>query len=104
MALHYDTRKCDLENVSFNTIDSMIHMTMLIDVGHFTEKNIEDVYYRICIMEMFNGSPFLMDAKTHKSILADLDLIKKFIGMKTNVINLSIKKWFAKQLKNQGVK
>ena len=55
-------------------------------------------------MEMFNGSPFLMDAKTHKSILADLDLIKKFIGMKTNVINLSIKKWFSKQLKNQGVK
>ena len=38
MALHYDTRKCDLKNVSFNTIDSMIHMTMLIDVGHFTEK------------------------------------------------------------------
>jgi hypothetical protein len=24
--------------------------------------------------------------------------------MKTNVINLSIKKWFSKQLKNQGVK
>ena len=104
MALHYDTRKCDLENVSFNTIDSMIHMTMLIDVGHFTEKNIQDVYYRICIMEMFNGSPFLMDSKTHKSILADLELIKKFIGMKTNVINLSIKKWFSKQVKNHGVK
>jgi len=82
MALHYDTRKCDLENVSFNTIDSMIHMTMLIDVGHFTEKNIEDVYYRICIMEMFNGSPFLMDAKTHKSILADLDLIKNLLAWK----------------------
>ena len=104
MALHYDTRKCDLKNVNMSTVESMIHMTMLIDVGHFTEKNIQDVYYRICIMEMFNGSPFLMDAKTHKSILADLNLLKKFIGMKTNVINLSIKKWFAKQVKNHGVK
>ena len=103
MALTYDTRKCDLENVDWKTIESMIHMTMLIEVGHFTKENIKDVYYRISMMEMFNDSPFLFDAN-HKSILADLDLIKKFIGMKTNVLNISIKKWFAKQLKNQGVK
>ena len=64
MALHYDTRKCDLETVNHSTINSMIHMTMLIDIGHFTEKNIQDVYYRICIIEMFNGSPFLIDTKS----------------------------------------
>ena len=101
MALTYDTRKCDLENVDWGTIESMIHMTMLIEVGHFTKENIKDVYYRISMMEMFNDSPFLFDAN-HKSILADLDLIKKFIGMKTNVTEVSIKKWFAKRLKIHG--
>ena len=102
MALHYDTRKCDLKNVGNDIINSMIHMTMLIEVGHFTEKNIQEVYYRICMMEMFNDSPFLFDGKTNKSILADLELVKKFIGLKTNVTNVSIKKWFAKRLKIHG--
>lgn len=102
MGLHYDTRKCDLENVGKDIIETMIHMTMLIEVGHFTEKNIQEIYYRICMMEMFHGSPFLFDGKTNKSILADLELVKKFIGLKTNVTNVSIKKWFAKRLKNHG--
>ncbi len=101
MGLHYDTRKCDLENVSKDIIETMIHMTMLIEVGHFTKENIKDVYYRISMMEMFNDSPFLFDAN-NKSILADLSLIEKFIGLKTNVTNVSIKKWFAKRLKMHG--
>ena len=101
MGLHYDTRKCDLENVGKDIIETMIHMTMLIEVGHFTKENIKDVYYRISMMEMFNDSPFLFDAN-NKSILADLSLIEKFIGLKTNVTNVSIKKWFAKRLKNHG--
>ncbi len=101
MGLHYDTRKCDLENVSKDIIETMIHMTMLIEVGHFTKENIKDVYYRISMMEMFHDSPFLFDAN-NKSILADLSLIEKFIGLKTNVTNVSIKKWFAKRLKMHG--
>jgi len=101
MGLHYDTRKCDLENVGKDIIETMIHMTMLIEVGHFTKENIKDVYYRISMMEMFNDSPFLFDAN-NKSILADLSLIEKFIGLKTNVTNVSIKKWFAKRLKIHG--
>ena len=52
MALHYDTRKCDLNDISKQTISSMIHVTMVIDVGEFTEKNVKDIFYRIKISEM----------------------------------------------------
>ena len=38
MPLHYDTRKCDLNDISKDTISAMIHVTMVIDVGEFTEK------------------------------------------------------------------
>ena len=53
---------------------------------------------------MFNGSPFLYtDAKNPKSVLADQDLIKKFIGLKTNVRTISLKKWFSNKIKQYGV-
>ena len=104
MALHYDTRKCDLNDISKDTISAMIHVTMVIDVGEFTEKNVKDIFYRIKISEMFNGSPFMYtDAKNPKSVLADQDLIKKFIGLKTNVRTISLRKWFSNKIKQYGV-
>ena len=104
MALHYDTRKCDLNDISKDTISAMIHVTMVIDVGEFTKKNVKDIFYRIKIAEMFNGTPFIYSFENEtKSILADQDLIKKFIGLKTNVRTISIRKWFSSKVKQYGV-
>ena len=52
---------------------------------------------------MFNGCPYHYEPKTFKSILADMDLLKKFIGLKTNAGNTSMRKWFSKKLKEQEI-
>jgi hypothetical protein len=77
---------------------------MIIDVGEFTKKNVKDIFYRIKIAEMFNGTPFIYSFENEtKSILADQDLIKKFIGLKTNVRTISLRKWFSSKVKQYGV-
>ena len=103
MALHYNYKECNLDGVSDDVITEMIYVTMVIEIGHFTEKNINEVFYRISIAEMFNGNPFHYEPKTFKSILADMDLLKKFIGLKTNVGNTPLRKWFSKKIKQYGV-
>ena len=101
MALHYNLKECSLDGVPDHIITEMIYCTMVIEIGHFTEKNIKEVFYRISIAEMFNGCPFHFEPKTFKSILADMDLLKKFIGLKTNVGNTPMRKWFSKKFKQQ---
>ena len=96
MPLHYDYTKCNLKDVHPQTIECMINLTMLIEVGKFTEQNLDDVFDRILILEAFDG-PFLWE-NDGKSILNNKPLIQKFIGLSTNVTNLSIKKWFSKRL------
>ena len=60
MPLHYNYTKCNLKNVSPQIIECVINLTMLIEVGKFTEQNIDDVFDRILILEAFDG-PFLWD-------------------------------------------
>ena len=104
MALHYDYRECNLKDIPDDIIETMIHVTMIIDVGEFTKKNVKDIFYRIKIAEMFNGTPFIYSFENEtKSILADQDLIKKFIGLKTNVRTISLRKWFSSKVKQYGV-
>ena len=43
MALHYNYKECDLDGVSDHVITEMIYVTMVIEIGHFTEKNIKEV-------------------------------------------------------------
>ena len=76
MALHYNLKECNLEGVPDNIVTEMIYCTMVIEIGHFTEKNIKEVFYRISIAEMLNGCPFHYEPKTFKSILANMDLLK----------------------------
>jgi len=104
MALHYNLKECNLEGVPDNIVTEMIYCTMVIEIGHFTEKNIKEVFYRISIAEMFNGSPYHIELDSHgspKSILADMNLLKKFIGLKTNVGNTPMRKWFNTKFKQQ---
>jgi len=101
MALHYNLKECNLKGVPDNIVTEMIYCTMVIEIGHFTEENIKEVFYRISIAEMFNGSPYHYEPKTFKSILADMKLLKKFIGLKTNVGNTPMRKWFSKKFKQQ---
>ena len=104
MALHYNYKECNLDGVSNQIITEMIYCTMVIEIGHFTEKNIKEVFYRISIAEMFNGFPFRIELNSHgspKSILADMNLLKKFIGLKTNVGNTPMRKWFNNKFKQQ---
>ena len=38
MALHYNYKECNLDGVSDQIITEMIYCTMVIEIGHFTEK------------------------------------------------------------------
>ena len=55
----------------------MIWATMVIDVGEFTIKNVDDVYDRLRIYESLYGP--LATYKDGSSVLADKDLITKFV-------------------------
>ena len=99
MALHYDTRDCKLDDVHDVTVEAMIWATMVIDVGEFTIKNVDDVYDRLRIYEGLYGP--LCTYSDGKSVLADKDLITKFVGLRTNVINVSLSKWMGKIAKRR---
>ena len=45
MPLYYDYTKCNVKDVEDDIINSMINITMVIDVGEFTEKNVKDIFY-----------------------------------------------------------
>ena len=54
MALYYDYTECDLKDVPNDVIETMIHVTMVIDVGEFTKKMLKiffiELKYLKCLM------------------------------------------------------
>ena len=100
MSLNYDTRECDIEGLEQSVIDSMIWITMAIDVGQFTAKNVDEIYDRIVISEALYGK-YLYNSKTGESVLCSKDMIRKFIGLRTNVRTLTMHKWLSRIAKDR---
>ena len=100
MPLNYDTRTCDIDDLDNDVIESMIWLTMAIDVGEFTTKNVDEIYDRIVISEALYGK-YVYNSKTGKSVLGNKDMIRKFIGLRTNVRTLTMHKWMSRIAKDR---
>lgn len=62
---------------------SIILYTMSVGLSEITEKNYEQFYNRIHLLEISNGTQYVTRA-THKPIYTKLKDVKKMIGLTTN--------------------
>ena len=75
-------------------LDAVVFSTMAVDIGQIKNEDLADQYVdRIVLIESNFGKLYLSD-KPHKSLLADRELIKAFIGLRTNVVTLTFNKWY----------
>lgn len=83
MALHWDVTKCNLEpeyrEINWNKIESLIWLTLTIDIGEITKENLEKVEYRIRLYSRATGDDY-SDV---------ISILPKLVGLKTNVSNTS---------------
>ena len=88
MALHYNYKECNLDGVSDQVITEMIYCTMVIEIGHFTEKNIKEVFYRISIAEKHVKSLGIDQVRVrHHGNLARIEVPKEQISILMNEDN-----------------
>jgi len=87
----FDEYDYDKKEGTISTLtDSMVWMTMLVDMGQITEKNWEEFFLRTQIWERLNGSmmvKFVEGEQVH--IYITPQDVKNYIGLSTNVAYLS---------------
>ena len=82
-------------------LDAIVFSTMAVDIGQIKNEDLADQYVdRIVLIESNFGKLYLSD-KPHKSLLADRELIKAFIGLRTNVVTLTFNKWYKTKILNR---
>ena len=69
----------------------VILATMGVDIGEITEKNWVEFYARMKFLETLNG-PWLRDGDD-KPYLLTPQMVKRRIGLKANVVDLTRAKW-----------
>ena len=92
MALHWDITKCNemLElqsDTEWPITNALIWLTMGVDLGEITEKNIGEFYARIKLWEAIQGC-MIKDDKLDDVYLSFED-VRKRIGLTTNVSDVS---------------
>jgi len=115
MALHWNIEKCkDVEGIKgekeWGITDTIIWMTMPCAIGHITEKNWKEFLFRVKVIERFNG-PLLHEfipntdppeagKGKQKPVYFTPEMIKKRIGLHTNVITETRAAWMRGYVKN----
>ena len=105
MALNWDIGNCKdwkqlLETDSDCTaLDTEIMMTMSLDIGHLTEKNLDDWLDRARIVEAIRGPAYHKPGE--RCLLGQREFMQKYVGLRTNVITKkSTVAWFKDFYKN----
>jgi hypothetical protein len=82
--------------------DALIWLTMAVDIGHITEKNADEFYRRVAMIETLNGaslSKWNAETEKHEARPITLDDVKAHIGLSTNVSTKTAKQFDAKYTK-----
>jgi ABC-type hemin transport system ATPase subunit len=75
-------------------LDAVVFSTMAVDIGQIKNEDLADQYVdRILLIESNFGKLYL-SGTPRKSLLADRELIKAFIGLRTNVTTMPFNKWY----------
>lgn len=99
MALHWNVTKCaDAEALTkkpeWGITEALIWMTMAVDLGDITEKNLDEWMVRLRVVEKTTG-PILRDGNG-KDLKVTREMVERRIGLKTNVINKTRAFWAKK--------
>lgn len=104
MALNWDINDCKNWDQLTKTesdrtaLETVIMMTMSLDIGHLTEKNLDDWLDRARIVEAIKGPTY------HKSgercLMGQREFMQKYVGLRTNVTTKSTVAWFKEFHKN----
>ena len=77
-------------NVQFTLV---IHMTMIIDVGDWTEKNMEEVCWRVLMYESIFGAFRYSSKGPNAPAPFTCTELMRYMGLRCNVITLTRAKW-----------
>ena len=98
MALHWDITNCkNMESLKVEETGewaithSLIWLTIAVDMGQITDKNIGEFYARTKVWEALTGGMVKNGSEDYFLTFAD---IHKRIGLTTNVCNVTITNWF----------
>jgi len=92
MSLNWDANKCanplPANDSEAGGRECLIWGSIVLDMGDITEKNVDEWLFRFKFLEKINRS-FTNQPMT-------VDVIRRWIGLRMNVITLSRKKWMKK--------
>ena len=104
MALNWDIGDCEnweqlkATESDCEALDTVIMMTMSLDIGHLTEKNLDDWLDRARIVEAIRGPAYHKPGE--RCLLGQREFMQKYVGLRTNVITKSTVAWFKEFHKN----
>lgn len=102
MGLNWDITNCKNmdsltveENGEWAITNSLIWLTLAVDMGQITDKNIGEFYARTKVWEALTGAMITRgtDKELEDYFLTFADIHKR-IGLSTNVSNVTITNWF----------
>lgn len=98
MAVHWDIEGCkDWKQLTetdseCRALDTVIMMTISLDIGHLTEKNLDDWLDRARIVEAIKGPTYFKPGE--RCLLGQREFMQKYVGLRTNVTTKSMAAWF----------
>ena len=97
MALRWDSTTCvppePVDDNDHNGRELMIWGSVFTDMGEITEKNVDEWVFRIRFLEEIKRS-------VSKEPIPDLEgLVRRWIGLKMNVLTETRRKWLSKLVK-----
>ena len=101
MALHWDVSKCEnvdeMQDKESGITDAVVWLTMAVGLGEITEANCEEFCRRAALVQMLNG-PWLI-----RGIYVTDEMIRRRIGLGTNVSNETWAQWSKRYLSKKDI-
>ena len=99
MSLNWNISKCKnykklINDKNYPMTESVIFMTMAVDLGGITEENVEEFIWRAAVVQELGGS-YLFAGGGGRVYIGSED-IRRRIGLSVNVADMSRDKWLAK--------
>lgn len=105
MSLNWNVTKCKNSEELVNEkewpiTNALIWLTMIVGIGHITEKKVPEFLARVRFIEKLQGTYFL--SKDGKNLPIEKEWVLKRVGLKTNVsditrnqfVKLKTDRWF----------
>ena len=100
MALHFDYTACDGRESwtqrDMEILDRLIWGTIVVDIGTITHANIAEWQFRMRMVDRLLGDYFVMKYEGGERFFIGPEILRRFVGLRCNVSELSRTKWLKK--------